>query len=435
MNLQAKISEFERAFGNALPQFYIDFLTENKLEKHKLFNDLTCLYGVDNLLSKQILTQQYLPKYLNIGNNSGDYGVFINLNNANNSGIYITEMGDLDEASLEKLAENFADWAQKDFDTEIFLDNLYHKQDTFKRSQINAPLLDIKQKISDLNKQLNALSHEKSAGKLDLKIYLLQKKEIELNIENLNKQLVEHELALSQVNSHADSRAFPLINTPVIENTFDLKLPLLYKKLEIDGMLEYANAFGSDWYSKVYPTLKNQPPLLLFAQSFELMSVRDVYEELREMQSYTHWLPDFKMIPFAGDGSGDRYAFYDDGKHDEANNSEPAIIYWWHDSDNCEIKAKNLQDFIFIKMLCCALETDTENDLAADGEITINLNNMLATHSKYLTLSQAAVLKDIYSRTFIDDDGKLSAMELPEYQQILLQEIGYCDDLGSFIYT
>ena len=238
-----------------------------------------------------------------------------------------------------------------------------------------------------------------------------------------------------QVNIHADSRAFPLINARVIENTFDLKLPLLYKKLENDGMLQYSNMFGSDWYSKVYPTLKNQPPLLLFAQNFELMSVRDVYEELREMQSYTHWLPDFKMIPFAGDGSGDRYAFYDDGKHDEANNSEPVIIHWWHDSDHCDTLAKNLQDFIFIKMLCCALEMDAENDLADDGEITINLNNMLATHSKYLTLSQAAVLKQIYSRAFNEIDGILSAMQLPEYQQILLQEIGYCENLGSFAYT
>lgn len=106
-----------------------------------------------------------------------------------------------------------------------------------------------------------------------------------------------------------------------------------------------------------------------------------------------------------------------------------------HDSDHCDIKAKSLQDFIFIKMLDLALESDAENDLAADGEIKINLNNLLVTHEKYLTTSQAAVLKQIYCRTFDEDDDMLSAMELAEYQQILLQEIGYCDDLGRFIYT
>jgi hypothetical protein len=115
--------------------------------------------------------------------------------------------------------------------------------------------------------------------------------------------------------------------------------------------------------------------------------------------------------------------------------NEHAIIHWWHDSDHCEIKAKNLQDYMFIKMLDLALESDTDYDIATDGDIKTNLNNMLATHEKYLTTSQAVILKEIYSREFVDNDGMLSAMELAEYKQILLQEIGYCEDLGEFIYT
>lgn len=191
MSIQTKITEFERAFGIALPPFYIDFLTQNQLENDQLLNNLTLLYGIDDLLNMQTLKEAYLPNYLLIGNDSGDYGLFISLNRpqnqAENMAIYIVGMGDLDEASLEKLADNFADWAKKDFDIPIFLDNLYHKQNQFKRSQINAPLLDLKEQITDLNKQLNTLSHQKSAGKLDLKSYLLQKKEIELDKENLGK--------------------------------------------------------------------------------------------------------------------------------------------------------------------------------------------------------------------------------------------------------
>ena len=122
------------------------------------------------------LSQQYLPNHLKIGDNSGDYDIFFDVKNQNDTAIYICEMGDLNEASLEKLADSFADWAKKYFATEIFLENWYHKQDTFKCSQINAPLLDLIEKISDLYKQLNVLSHQKSYAKLDLKSYLLQKK-------------------------------------------------------------------------------------------------------------------------------------------------------------------------------------------------------------------------------------------------------------------
>ncbi len=435
MSIQQKISDIDNAIGKKLPQFYVDFILQEKLENDKLFNELTLLYGLNVLLNMQTLKHEYLPNYLNIGNDSGDYGLFISLNQpksqTENTAIYIVEMGDLDEASLEKLAENFADWAKKDFDTEIFLENLYHKQDQYRRSQINSPLLEVKEKISDFNKQFNALSHQKSNGKLDLKSYLLQKKEIEANKEILAKKLAEHELALLQANKHKASRASPLINTRVIENTFDLKLPLLYKKLESDGMLEYANVFGSDWYKNVYPTLKNQPPFLMFAHGFELMSLREVYEEYRELREYSNddWRDDFCFVPFAGDGSGDKFGFYW-----QADNSEPMIIHWWHDSDHCDIKAKNLQDYVFIKLLDLALETEIEYDLAADGDIKTNLNNMLETHEKYLSTSQAAILREIYSRQFIEDDGMLSVMELAEYQQILLQEIGYCEDLGNFIY-
>ena len=76
----------------------------------------------------------------------------------------------------------------------------------------------------------------------------------------MNKKLAEHELARYKVNIHAASRASTLINTRKIENACDLKLPLLYKKLENDGLLEYANAFGRDWYKKTYLTLKNSRP-------------------------------------------------------------------------------------------------------------------------------------------------------------------------------
>ena len=80
------------------------------------------------------LSQQYLPNHLKIG----DYGIFVDVKNQNDIAIYIYKMSDLNEASLGKLADSFANWAKKYFATEIFLENWYHKQDTFKRSQMNA---------------------------------------------------------------------------------------------------------------------------------------------------------------------------------------------------------------------------------------------------------------------------------------------------------
>ena len=195
-------------------------------------------------------------------------------------------------------------------------------------------------------------------------------------------------------------------------------------------MLAYADAFGSDWYKNLYPTIKNQPPFLLFAQNFELMSLRDVFEELREIQSYKHWLPDFKMIPFAGDGSGGRYTFYDD------DINEYAIIHWWHDGDHCDIKAKNMQDFMFIKMLDCALEMTDDYDLAADSDAKINLNNWLKTHLKYLSPKYAEILSNLYQRElqYDEDDKTYSLINIDEYKAILKAALGFEEDLGSFKY-
>ncbi len=228
----------------------------------------------------------------------------------------------------------------------------------------------------------------------------------------------------------------------IIETNFSIKLPLIYKKLENDGMLQYADFFGSDWYKNVYPTLKNQPPFLLFAQNFELLSLRDVFDEMcnmREMTDeypYNHLHESFTMIPFAGDGSGDRYAFYNAGEQYGCKPNELSIIHWWHDGNHCDVKAKNLQDFIFIKMLDLALKFESEYDLAADGDAKNNCNHLFNTHEKYLTESQTAVLKQVYNREWVeDDDGNLSTITSQEYNRILMQEIGYTEDLGKFIYT
>ena len=208
-------------------------------------------------------------------------------------------------------------------------------------------------------------------------------------------------------------------------------------------MLAYADVFGSDWYARVYPTLKDQPPFLLFAHHFELTSLRNVYEELREIRDgefwdCVNWLPEFKMIPFAGDGSGDKYAFWlsstshSENIHNPANIGDWPIIHWWHDDNKCTVLANNLQDFMFKSMLNCALEIDAENDLLADDNIKTNLQNWLATHQKYLKPSQVAILADIYARELQKDDDNYYLIDVEEYKTILLEELGITGKIGKW---
>lgn len=429
-SIEEKIVALNKKNGRSLPVFYAGFIISHLLERERLFSPLTTLYGIDDLNDEQALCQRYLPAYIKVGDNGGDYGIFINAKHTDES-IYICEMGDLDEASLEKLAENFNDWERKAYDTEIFLDDLFASQTAFKRNQINAPIFDINEKISNLNKQLNQLGHKKSKGSIDLKAYLLDKKAIETAIEGLKKQQVPLNTQLAAINAKAGSIQRPPITLRAIEQKFQLLLPAVYKKLEAEGMLEYANAFGHDWYKRIFPALKTQPPFLMFANNFELLSLRDIYDEQKESLDRTVWLEDFSMLPFAGDGSGDRYAFYLSTQYAP----KWSIIHWWHDSDHCDILAHDLQDFIFRKMLEAAFNVDAEYDLVADSDLKENLNHWFKTHKKYLKPNHAEILATIYQREpEYDEDGNCTLMSEAEFKDILRVQLGLDLNCDSFKY-
>jgi SMI1 / KNR4 family (SUKH-1) len=382
------------------------------------------------LNEEQALCQQYLPSYLKVGDNGGDYGVFINTKQVDES-IYICEMGDLDETSLEKLADNFSDWALKAYDTEIFLDDFYTAQSAFKRNQLNAPIHAIDEEISKLNKQLNQLSHKKSKGDVELKEYLLGKKAIEIAIGGLKKQQIPLNAQLAEINAKAGSSQRPPITLRAIEQKYQLTLPVVYKKLEADGMLEYANAFGYGWYKRIFPALKTQPPFLMFANNFELLSLRDIYDEQKKSIDQTGWLDNFHMLPFAGDGSGDRFAFYLSTQHAP----EWSIIHWWHDSDHCDILAHDLQDFIFRKMLEAACNVNAEYDIVADGDFKQNLNHWFKTHQKYLKPKHAEILAAIYQREPVcDEEGNCSLITETELNDILKVQLGPDIENDSFKY-
>ena len=123
MSIQDKIDNLQRHFWCQLPAFYVDFLTLAYLQESRTFvQELTLLYGIDDLANHQSVNQIYLPNFIRIGDNGGTHSFFIDGKNQTDIAIYICANGDLDLTSLEKLADNFSDWAKKDFDSEIFLD-------------------------------------------------------------------------------------------------------------------------------------------------------------------------------------------------------------------------------------------------------------------------------------------------------------------------
>lgn len=202
-----------------------------------------------------------------------------------------------------------------------------------------------------------------------------------------------------------------------IEIKYKFQFPLLYKQLDADGMLNVGE-YGPKWYAEVYPTLKENLPLLLHSYDFESLNLKSVdkeIERLRDPENYRQIKEEFNFIPFAKSYGGDHYCFF----LNEINNGEIPIVFLSHDSSEAEYLAKNLQDFIFKMFLTDMACFDNED--ADDEELIVNLHNMFKTHKKYLTDQQQEILKDILSREIIDYE--ISSSNYSEDARGLLTDI------------
>ena len=212
-----------------------------------------------------------------------------------------------------------------------------------------------------------------------------------------------------------------------LEQQYHFSYPQLYLRLYADGMLDWGK-FGPDWITQQYPRLREKPPLLLFANEFELMSIADIQSQLEEFADPGHWMnirPGLRFIPFAQTGAGDWYCFYLNGQQD----ADIPIVLLWHDANRAEYKAKNLQDFIFLYMLEAVADIEAvEDGLWEEEGFAADLQNWISTHSPYLTEKQARIVREIYT---MSDELPISAEHL---QQILAEEV-YFDNMDqSFSY-
>ncbi|GAB3638233.1 hypothetical protein GCM10027422_38230 [Hymenobacter arcticus] len=214
----------------------------------------------------------------------------------------------------------------------------------------------------------------------------------------------------------------------------------MYKQLAQDGMLDVGQ-YGPDWATTVLPKLRDNPTLLLFSSDFELLTLEQASEvtaELAAPDDYRQIKPDYKFIAFAQNGAGDCFCLLPTAQ--QAN--DIPVVFLWHDANEATFLAKNLQDFIFRRILIDMAEQDTYNQVSEE-EFRRNLAATLKTHSRYLTDQQSAILADMLLKPLISYEdtecsytetrwGLLTAKELGN---IMTEVIGFNKLDASFEYA
>ena len=193
-----------------------------------------------------------------------------------------------------------------------------------------------------------------------------------------------------------------------IETKHNYTFSTLYKKLWEDDMLNWMRGFelplekGKTWAEDVYPTLKENPPVLLHSggTDFELLTADEMlnfeFPELWDTEKH-------HFIPFAKTAEGNIYAFY---KNIEIDGENPIVLIW-DDMDETEIIAKDFEDFIFRKMLEITEDIDKE-DLDTDyGKAGIeglrtDLLSDLKSITPYMKEEHVTILHNIYNAEAIE---------------------------------
>jgi len=226
-----------------------------------------------------------------------------------------------------------------------------------------------------------------------------------------------------------------------IETKYGFTYPEIYKQLEQDGMLDVGE-YSPAWSDTVFPRLKENPTLLLFSYDFELLNteaVSEAIEELADPDDYRQIKPEFRFVPFAQSGGGDHFCF----SLNEKDGDHIPVVLVWHDSNEVNYLARNLQDYIFRALLSDMSDQDIYHKVS-DEEFKNNFNHSLKTHTKYLTEKQTAILQNVLSRDIIDYEtelpkgrkekhrGLLTDIEL---NKILSETIGFDKLDSTFAYA
>jgi hypothetical protein len=215
-----------------------------------------------------------------------------------------------------------------------------------------------------------------------------------------------------------------------VEKRYEFEYPPLYKQLYEDGMLDIGE-YGPNWYSDVYPKLKENPPLLLHSYDFQLLSLKGVSREIERLTNpddYRQIKKEFRFIPFAKSVAGDHFCFFLNGEED----GNVPIVFVWHDNNEVNYLAKNLEDFVFRTLLSDMSQQDIYNE-ESEEEFKSNIEEVFKSHEKYLTEERKEVLQKLLKRDIIDyqifvekskEDARGFLTDL-ELQKLLVENIWF----------
>ncbi len=189
-----------------------------------------------------------------------------------------------------------------------------------------------------------------------------------------------------------------------LETKHNFTYPALYKTLFEADKLNWMRGFdeplekNKTWADDVYPTLKENAPLLLHSggSDFELLTPDEIlhFEFPDDWDTQTH-----HFIPFAKTAEGNVYTFY---KNISIDGENPVVLIW--EDDEAEIISKNFEDFIFRKMLEAAddidkedLEADYGKEEAAIERYRADLQIDLKSIQPYLNPTYVKILEDTYN--------------------------------------
>ena len=213
--------------------------------------------------------------------------------------------------------------------------------------------------------------------------------------------------------------------------------PPLYLQMAQNGFLDFGQT-GAGWFAQEFPKLKACPPLLLYGDDFELIDGSRIAEELdsqHDPDSCWDVREDYLFAPFAQNGAGDLYCFFYDRSAPEA---EPPVVLLWHDCDQADILADNLQAFLLRALLESVAHMNPDTSLwMADGWRE-QLAAYSATHRPYLAAAQENLLADIFRREQqifeTGEERETGLLSRREIEQILSRQPGFARSGESFPY-
>ena len=212
-----------------------------------------------------------------------------------------------------------------------------------------------------------------------------------------------------------------------IEQTYGFQYPKLYHRLYEDGMLnmgakypyhsycpiEYKNGDrlpNKKWLEQEYPKLKENPPLFLYVDWFQVLTPSQLAKEFEFLNQHLTQYPQNQKVFFAPFARAvvDDYMVYCFCYNKEKPTQEPSVVFIREDGE-VDILSGNLQNFIFYQLIKRSVAHFHDISFICYGDFYENLRQTLRTHRPYLTEEQAEVLEDIYKREIREYTRKLTS--------------------------